>query len=180
LQVSAARELFKEHSHRLSRVTAAVSTCYYLVVQTHHPRENGRSCPCHVTLNTSASAMSPYVDTSSGPNSSAAASAGAAGPFTGLRAGGSSGKPPPSCRYRRTFPRTMGRPGAADAAVDSAGAAVPLGELRAGRIHRMAMPECTAASGHLDHATFRERADASVRCKLLHADRLTGLGPGSK
>ncbi len=32
----------------------------------------------------------------------------------------------------------------------------------------MAMPEYTAASGRLDHATFRERADASVRC--------TGLG----
>ncbi len=31
----------------------------------------------------------------------------------------------PSCRYRRTFPRTTVRPGAADAAVDSAGAAVP-------------------------------------------------------
>jgi hypothetical protein len=30
------------------------------------------------------------------------------------------------------------------------------------------MPEYTAASGRLDHATFRERADASVRC--------TGLG----
>ena len=32
----------------------------------------------------------------------------------------------------------------------------------------MAMPEYTAASGRLDHATFRERANASVRC--------TGLG----
>jgi hypothetical protein len=38
---------------------------------------------------------------------------------TGLRAGGSSEWPPPSCRYRRTFPRTTGRPGAADAADDS-------------------------------------------------------------
>ncbi len=37
---------------------------------------------------------------------------------------------PLSCGYRRTFPRTMGRQGAADAAVDSAGAAitVPFGE----------------------------------------------------
>ncbi len=32
----------------------------------------------------------------------------------------------------------------------------------------MAMPEYTASSGRLDHATFRERADASVKC--------TGLG----
>ena len=32
----------------------------------------------------------------------------------------------------------------------------------------MAMPEYTTASGRLDHATVRERADASVRC--------TGLG----
>jgi hypothetical protein len=39
---------------------------------------------------------------------------------------GSSGKLPPSCWFRRAFPRTTGRPpGAADAAVDSAGAAVP-------------------------------------------------------
>jgi hypothetical protein len=29
---------------------------------------------------------------------------------------------------------------------------------------RIAMQEHTAASGRLDHATFRERADASVRC----------------
>ncbi len=53
------------------------------------------------------------------------------------------------------------------AAVDSAGAAVPFEELRAGRIRRMAMPEYTAASGRLDHATIRERADASVRCMGL-------------
>ncbi len=79
----------------------------------------------------------------------AAASSGAAGPFVGLRAGGSSGKPPPSCRYCRTFPRTTGRPGAADAAVDSAAAAVPSDELRAGWIRWMAMPECTAATGRL-------------------------------
>ncbi len=44
------------------------------------------------------------------------------------------------------------------------------------------MLEYTAASGRLDHATFREQADASVGClgfraKLLHADRLTGLWP---
>jgi hypothetical protein len=64
----------------------------------------------------------------------AAASAGAAGQFTGLRAGQSSGKPQPSCWYRRTFQRTTGRPGAVDAAImiDSAGAAVPSEELRAG------------------------------------------------
>ncbi len=29
------------------------------------------------------------------------------------------------------------------------------------------MPEYTAASERLDHATFRERADASVRCSEL-------------
>ncbi len=34
LLASAARELLKEHAHRPSRVTAAVSTCYYLVAQT--------------------------------------------------------------------------------------------------------------------------------------------------
>jgi hypothetical protein len=104
----------------------------------------------------------------------AAASAGAAGQFTGLRDGRSRGKPPPSCRHRRTFPGTTGRPGATDAAVDSAGAAVPSEELRAGRaavpskelragrIRRMAMQEYTAASGQIDHATFRERAEALV------------------
>ncbi len=41
---------------------------------------------------------------------------------TGLRAGGSSGKPPPK---PQDLPRTTGRPGAADDVVDSAGAAVP-------------------------------------------------------
>jgi hypothetical protein len=99
----------------------------------------------------------------------------AAGQFTGLRAGGSSGKAPPSCRYRRTFSGTTGRPGEADAAVDSAGVAVPFEELRAGRIRRMAMPEYTVASGRLDHTTFRERADASVRCR----DSDAKPGPGT-
>ncbi len=80
---------------------------------------------------------------------------------------------------------TMGRPGAADAAIDSAGAAVPFEEARAGRIRRMATPEYIAASGRIDHTTFQEGADASVRCsgflaKLLHADRQTELGPGSQ
>ncbi len=79
----------------------------------------------------------------------------------------------PSCRYHRTFPRNTGRPGAADAAVDSAGAAVPSEELRAGRICRMAMPEYTAASGRHDHATFRERADESVRCSGFWAKAST-------
>jgi hypothetical protein len=55
-------------------------------------------------------------------------------------------------------------PGAADAAVDSAGVAVSFEELLAGRIRRRSIPEYTAASGRLDHATFRERADASVPC----------------
>jgi hypothetical protein len=54
-----------------------------------------------------------------------------------------------------------------------------------GRIRRMAMLECTTASGRHDHATFRERANESVRCsgfgpKLLHADQPRGLGPGSQ
>ncbi len=31
----------------------------------------------------------------------------------------------------------------------------------------MSVPEYTAASGRLDHATFRELADASVRCAGL-------------
>jgi hypothetical protein len=88
------------------------------------------------------------------------------------------GKQPPSCRYHRTFPSTTDRLGAADAAVDSTGAEVPVKGLRAGRIRLMAMPEYTAASGRIDHTTFRELADASVRCsgfwaKLLHADRPT-------
>jgi hypothetical protein len=64
-------------------------------------------------------------------------------------------------------------------------AAVPFKELRAGRIRRRTMPEYTAARGRLDHATFWEQSDASVQCtgfwaKLLHADRTTGLGPGSQ
>ena len=33
----------------------------------------------------------------------------------------------------------------------------------------MAMQEYTAASGRHDHATFRERADASIRCPGLGA-----------
>ncbi len=83
------------------------------------------------------------------------------------------------------LPGNTGRLRAADAAVYSAVAAVLSEELPALRIRRMAMPEYTAASGRLNHATFRERADASVRCseslaKLLHADRPTGLGPGSQ
>ncbi len=53
--------------------------------------------------------------------------------------GALSGKPPPSCWYRRTFP-TTGGPGAADAAVDSAEAAVPSEELRAGRIRWISTP----------------------------------------
>ena len=57
--------------------------------------------------------------------------------------------------------------------------------LRAGQIRRMATLECTAASGQLNNATFWERAVVSVLCsgfwaKLLHANRPTGLGPGSQ
>ncbi len=58
----------------------------------------------------------------------ATASTGAAGPFygtTGQKKQQVAARPPPSCRYRRTFPKTTGRQGAADATDDSAGAAVP-------------------------------------------------------
>ncbi len=89
----------------------------------------------------------------------ATASAGAAGQFTGLLAGLSSGKPPPICQYSRTFPGTAGRPGAVDAIDDSAWAAVPFEELR---IRWRAMLKYTAASVQHDYATFLERADASV------------------
>jgi hypothetical protein len=99
--------------------------------------------------------------------------------LTGLRAGRGSGRR----RRAKDFPGTMGRPEAADAAVDSARAAVLPEGLRAGRIRCLTMPEYTAARGRHDHATFRERADASVRCsgfeaKLPHADRPTRHGPG--
>ncbi len=62
---------------------------------------------------------------------------------------------------------TTGRPGAADAAADSAEAAGSSEELRAGRSRGRTLPDYTAARGRLDHATFREQADASVRCKGL-------------
>ena len=46
----------------------------------------------------------------------------------------------------------------------------------------MAMPEYTAASGRLDHATFREQANASVRCKglgvKLYMPRSVEVRPG--
>ncbi len=88
-------------------------------------------------------------------------------------------------RDRRIAYGTMGRPEQRVLfAADSARAAVPSGELRAGRIRPWAMLEYTAVSFRLDHATFQERANASVRCsgfeaKLLHADRPTGHGQGS-
>jgi hypothetical protein len=71
----------------------------------------------------------------------AAAPAGAVGPFTGLRAGRSSGRRRRRHRRRRTFQG-----------------------LRAGRSRRWTLPEYIAARERLDHATFRKRADASVRC----------------
>ncbi len=60
--------------------------------------------------------------------------------------------------------------------------AVPSKELRAGLIRRWTMSVYTTASGRLDHATFRERADELVRCSgfeamLRHADRPTRHGP---
>jgi hypothetical protein len=90
---------------------------------------------------------------------------------------------PPAWRGRRTDYGTTGRPGAAEADTDSAGVVVPFEGLRAGRIRRRTMLEYTAASGSLEHATFLERAVASVRCsgfeaKLLRADRTTRHGPG--
>ena len=51
----------------------------------------------------------------------------------------------------------------------SAGAAGPSQGLRAGRSSGRTKPEHTEASGRHDHATFRERADASVRCPGLGA-----------
>ena len=42
-----------------------------------------------------------------------------------------------------------------------------------GWIRRTAMPEYTAASGRHDHATFRERADESVRCSGFWANACT-------
>ena len=56
-----------------------------------------------------------------------------------------------------------------DTAAASAGAAGPSQGLRAGRISGRTKPEYTAASGRHDHATFRELADASVRCLGLGA-----------
>ena len=41
--------------------------------------------------------------------------------------------------------------------------------LRAGRSSGRTTPEYPAASGRYDHVTFRERADASVRCTGLRA-----------
>jgi hypothetical protein len=93
----------------------------------------------------------------------AAASAGAAGSFyetTGRRKQRLAAGPPPSCRYRRTFPRTTGRPGAGDAAVDSAGAAVPYEGPRAGRIRQMAIPECTAAGRRHSGSGQTRQSDA--------------------
>ncbi len=74
----------------------------------------------------------------------AAASAGAAGPFYGTTGRRKQQVAAAELSVPQIFPRTTGRPGAADAAVDSAGAAVPSEELRAGthppdgyaRVHR--------------------------------------------
>ena len=118
----------------------------------------------------------------------AAASAGAAGPFYGTTGRRKQRVATAELSVLQDLPRTTGRPGAVDAAVDSTGAtAVPARDYGPGRIRRMVMPECTAASGRHDHATFRERADESVSlmlgifwAKLLHANRPTGIGPGSQ
>ena len=54
-------------------------------------------------------------------------------------------------------------------AAASAGAAGPLQGQRPGRSSGRTKPEYTVASGQHDHATFRERADESVRCPGLGA-----------
>ena len=54
-------------------------------------------------------------------------------------------------------------------AAASAGAAGPSEGLRAGRSSGQTKPEYTAASGRHDQATFRERANVSVRCLGLGA-----------
>ena len=54
-------------------------------------------------------------------------------------------------------------------AAASAGAAGPFQGLQAGRSSRRTKQEYPAANGRHDHATFRERADASVRRPRLGA-----------
>jgi hypothetical protein len=68
-------------------------------------------------------------------------------------------------------------------AAATAGAAGPFQRLRAGWSSslRRTKPEYTAARGQHNHATFREQADASVRCTGLGANYLlwpTRPGPG--
>ncbi len=87
-----------------------------------------------------------------------------AGPFT-LAGAAHAGADPPA---PQDLSGTMGRQGAAYAAAESAKAAVPSEGLRAGRSCGRNKPEYNAAHGRLDHATFQERNNASVRC--------TGLG----
>ena len=60
-------------------------------------------------------------------------------------------------------------------AAASTGAAGPFQGLRAGRSSGQTKQDYTAASGRHDHATFRGRADASVRCTGLGA-RLIAMG----
>ncbi len=62
------------------------------------------------------------------------------------------------------LPGPTGRPGAAEADIGSAESAVPSDSegLLAGWRRRQTMPEYTVASKRLDHATFLERANASV------------------
>jgi hypothetical protein len=115
----------------------------------------------------------------------AAASTGAAGPFYGTT----------GCRKQRVAAAELSVPQDLSKGYGPTGSSgrrqrlrrghSTCKRLRAGRICRMAMLECTAASRRHDHATFRERADESVRCsefwaKLLYANRPTGLGPGSQ
>ncbi len=74
----------------------------------------------------------------------AAASAGTAGPFTGLLAGASVPEEAADAAAELPAPQdlsgTTGRPRAADAAVDSARDAIPFEELRAERIRLRALP----------------------------------------
>ncbi len=84
----------------------------------------------------------------------------------------------PNSQGPQDLPGTKGRLGAADATADLAEAAVPSEGLQAGRSSRRTKPEYTATRGRLDHATFGERADASVRCTGLGVKINFHQGPG--
>ncbi len=91
--------------------------------------------------------------------------------------------PPPSRQHHRTFQGLLVYREQRTLPSTPPGLQYLSEELRAGRIRQWNMEGYTAASGLLDHATFRELVDASVRCSgfeamLRHADRPTRHGPG--